>query len=176
MQHSARLPFVFSLFQDPHNKRLAGSDVFSVNQSFTSKFFRLKVNSVQLKETKEEHRATSTRVLEDRQYALDACIVRVMKARKTLQHNLLMAEVLSQAKFPTKPPDVKKRIASLIEREYIERDKNDSSVRRTQGQAHAWRASVWADALGLSGLINGCCSRMLAAPCLLWLQVYLYMA
>lgn len=119
----------FSSSQDPHNKRLVGSDVFSVNQSFTSKFFRLKVNSVQLKETKEEHKATSTRVLEDRQYALDACIVRVMKARKTLQHNLLMAEVLSQAKFPTKPPDVKKRIASLIEREYIERDKNDSSVR-----------------------------------------------
>lgn len=76
----------------------------------------------------EEHAATSTRVLEDRQYALDACIVRVMKARKTLQHNLLMAEVLAQVKFPTRPPDVKKRIASLIEREYMERDKDDNNV------------------------------------------------
>jgi hypothetical protein len=42
---------------------------------------------------------------------------------------LFLLQVLAQAKFPTKPADIKKRIASLIEREYMERDKNDSNVR-----------------------------------------------
>lgn len=44
-----------------------------------------------------------------------------MKSRKTLTHNQLMSEVISQLKFPSKPVDIKKRIASLIEREYMER-------------------------------------------------------
>jgi len=116
------------LLKEPRNKKLLPTDVFTLNTEFNHKLFRIKINSVQLKETKDEQAATATKVLEDRQYALDACIVRVMKARKTMQHQLLIGEVLAQAKFPTKPADIKKRIASLIEREYMERDKNDSNV------------------------------------------------
>ena len=101
-----------------------------MNTDFSHKLFRVKINSVQLKETKEEQKSTTTRVFEDRQYALDAAIVRIMKARKTLSHQLLVMEVIQQIKFPTKPADIKKRIASLIEREYMERDKNDSAVRQ----------------------------------------------
>ncbi|KAG5622109.1 hypothetical protein H5410_007327 [Solanum commersonii] len=33
-----------------------------------------------------------------------------------------------QLKFPVKPADLKKRIESLIEREYLERDKNNPQV------------------------------------------------
>jgi cullin-4 len=81
------------LLKEPRNKKLLPTDVFSLNNDFTHRLFRIKINSVQLKETREEQAATSTRVLEDRQYALDACIVRVMKARKTMQHQLLIGEV-----------------------------------------------------------------------------------
>lgn len=116
------------LLKEPRNKKLLPSDVFTLNADFAYKLFRIKINSVQLKETKEEHKATSARVLEDRQYALDACIVRVMKSRKTLHHAQLVGEVLAQSKFPAKPADIKRRIASLIEREYMCRDENDTNM------------------------------------------------
>ena len=61
-------------------------------------------------------------VSRDRQYAVDAAIVRVMKARKTLPHQQLLADVLARLKHPATPADIKLRIESLIDREYLERD------------------------------------------------------
>jgi cullin 4 len=84
---------------------------------------------------------------------VDAIIVRLMKARKKLSHSQLMNEIFSQLKYlacpcPSLPlslslthsihslslfrfsattADIKKRIESLIEREYMERDKDDTS-------------------------------------------------
>ena len=60
---------------------------------------------------------------------IDAAIVRVMKTRKTLSHKLLVAELLQQLKFPIKQSDLKKRIESLIDREYLERDEGNANVR-----------------------------------------------
>ena len=51
-----------------------------------------------------------------------------MKARKTLSHNNLISELLSQLKYPAKTVDLKKRIESLIEREYLKRDADDSTM------------------------------------------------
>ena len=109
---------------------IAETDSFSVDLTFRSPLFRIKVPSLQLKETKEEQRSTTSKVFEDRQYAIDAAIVRVMKARKTMSHGQLMAEVIAAfaQKFPVKPGDIKKRIGTLIEREYMERDKDNSQV------------------------------------------------
>ena len=46
-----------------------------------------------------------------------------MQTRKQLQHNELIAEVTRQlsARFTPTPPFIKKRIESLIEREFLER-------------------------------------------------------
>lgn len=55
---------------------------------------------------------------------VDAAIVRIMKTRKNLAHSLLMSELFSQVKFPATAVDLKKRIESLIERDYLERDPN----------------------------------------------------
>jgi cullin 4 len=58
---------------------------------------------------------------------IDAAIVRIMKSRKTLGHRDLVGEVLNQLKFPAAGVDIKKRIESLIEREYLERTEGDRS-------------------------------------------------
>ncbi|CAB1337425.1 unnamed protein product, partial [Coregonus sp. 'balchen'] len=73
----------------------------------------------------EEQASTTERVYQDRQYQIDAAIVRIMKMRKTQSHNLLVSEVYNQLKFPVKPADLKKRIESLIDRDYMERDKEN---------------------------------------------------
>ena len=36
-------------------------------------------------------------------------------------------ELYNQLKFPVKPPDLKKRIESLIDRDYMERDKDNAN-------------------------------------------------
>jgi cullin-4 len=81
-----------------------------------------------MKETEAEHKETEEQVSQDRQYQIDAAIVRIMKTRKSLAHNLLLSELINQLRFATKPVDLKKRIESLIERDYIARDKNDTQV------------------------------------------------
>ena len=50
----------------------------------------------------EENVSTTERVFQDRQYQVDAAIVRIMKTRKSLTHNLLLTELYQQLKFPVK--------------------------------------------------------------------------
>ena len=108
--------------------RLDRDDVVVFNRGFKSAAYRVKVNNLQLKESTEEREATSDRVIQDRQYQVDAAVVRIMKTRKTLSHVLLMNELVQQLKFTVRPADMKKRIESLIEREYLERDAQKASV------------------------------------------------
>ena len=58
-------------------------------------------------------------------YTVDAVVVRIMKMRKTLKHSQLIGEVMSQLKFAMKPSDLKMRVESLIDRDYLERDSAD---------------------------------------------------
>jgi len=116
------------LTKDPKGKDVNDTDHFWFNSDFTNKFFRIKINTIQLKETSEEVEKTNEEVFRDREYQVDAAIVRTMKARKRLSHAQLISELLVQLRFPAQTSDLKKRIASLIERDYLERDSNDSSV------------------------------------------------
>ncbi|CAG9855429.1 unnamed protein product [Phyllotreta striolata] len=109
----------------PKGRDIDDFDKFRFNNDFTNKLFRIKINQIQMKETTEEQKATEERVFQDRQYQIDAAIVRIMKMRKTLSHNLLISELYLQLKFPVKPTDLKKRIESLIDRDYMERDKDN---------------------------------------------------
>ena len=66
------------------------------------------------------------KVAEDRNHAIDAGIVRIMKARITLSHNALINEVVSiLSTFRPQIRDIKQRIENLISREFLERDRND---------------------------------------------------
>uniref|UniRef100_A0A670Z609 Cullin family profile domain-containing protein n=1 Tax=Pseudonaja textilis TaxID=8673 RepID=A0A670Z609_PSETE len=113
------------LAKGPKGKDVEDGDKFTCNDDFRHKLFRIKINQIQMKETVEEQASTTERVFQDRQYQIDAAIVRIMKMRKTLTHNLLVSEVYNQLKFPVKPADLKKRIESLIDRDYMERDKEN---------------------------------------------------
>jgi cullin-4 len=118
------------LRKEPKGRDVADSDAFFFDTSFKHQLFRIKINSIQMRENEHENEQTTERVFQDRQYQIDAAIVRTMKARKTLTHSLLISELFQQLKFPLKPPDIKKRIESLIDREYLERDPNQSTVYR----------------------------------------------
>ncbi|CAB1327449.1 unnamed protein product [Coregonus sp. 'balchen'] len=111
------------LNKSPRGKDIEDGDRFNFNNDFRHKLFRIKINQIQMKETVEEQVSTTERVFQDRQYQIDAAVVRIMKMRKTLSHNLLVSELYNQLKFPVKPGDLKKRIESLIDRDYMERDK-----------------------------------------------------
>ncbi|XP_072675388.1 cullin-4B-like isoform X5 [Canis lupus baileyi] len=113
------------LIKNPKGKDVEDGDRFFCNEEFNHKLFKIKINQIQEKETIEEHTITTQRVFQDRQYQIDAAIVRIMKIRKTLNHNVLLSELYNQLKFTLKPSDLKKRIESLIERDYMERDKEN---------------------------------------------------
>ena len=141
------------LMKEPKGKDINDDDEFIYVSDFTSKAFRIKINTIQvfnfitinpkklvchqqlsifyfaqLKETTEENEKTHEEVFRERQYQVDAAIVRIMKSRKRLSHNMLISELMAQLKFPAKSSELKQRIESLIERDYLERDRDDSSV------------------------------------------------
>ncbi|CAM8996218.1 unnamed protein product [Rhodiola kirilowii] len=116
------------LLKEPKGKDVGDDDLFVFNESLTASLYRIKVNAIQMKETVEENTSTTERVYQDRQHQIDAAIVRIMKTRKVLSHTLLITELYQQLKFPIKPSDIKKRIESLIDRDYLERDKSNSQI------------------------------------------------
>jgi len=110
------------------------NDSFTFNKDYTSKLKRVKIPLVSMKETQLDSYLSNSKksdipapVEEDRRHLIEAAIVRIMKARKSLNHNCLVAEVSRQlsVRFAPTPQFIKKRIESLIEREYLERDVND---------------------------------------------------
>ncbi|KAF5193861.1 Cullin-4, partial [Thalictrum thalictroides] len=109
----------------PKGREVADNDYFLFNDEFSAPLYRIKVNTIQLKETVEESASTTERVFQDRPYRVDAAIIRLMKAKKVLSHPLLVTELFQQLNFPVKMAYLKKRIESLIDREYLERDEND---------------------------------------------------
>jgi len=111
---------------------------------------RVKIQTVAAKgESEPERKETRSKVDEDRKHEIEAAIVRIMKARKSMQvvmekaqlmsieffiyalllkqHNVLVAEVTEQLKsrFLPSPVIIKKRIEGLIEREYLARTPED---------------------------------------------------
>ncbi|KAL8124509.1 cullin-3A-like [Apium graveolens] len=121
------------LRKEPMSKDIGEDDVFFFNDKFTSKFYKVKIGTVVAqKESEPEKLETRQRVEEDRKPQIEAAIVRIMKARRVLDHNNIVAEVTKQlqSRFLPNPIIIKKRIESLIEREFLERDKEDRKLYR----------------------------------------------
>ncbi|KAK3922428.1 Cullin-3 [Frankliniella fusca] len=119
------------LIKTPRTKEIEANHAFQINDSFSSKLHRVKIQTVAAKgESEPERKETRNKVDEDRKHEIEAAIVRIMKARKRMAHNVLVTEVTEQLKsrFLPSPVIIKKRIEGLIEREYLARTPEDRKV------------------------------------------------
>lgn len=104
------------LVKSPKSKDVKMTDTFVVNKAFSDPKYRIKINQIQLKETKAENKETHERVAADRQFETQAAIVRIMKSRKTMTHPQLVAEVINQTKSrgAMDPADIKQNIEKYV--------------------------------------------------------------
>ncbi|EPY49661.1 Cullin 3 [Schizosaccharomyces cryophilus OY26] len=120
------------LLKEPKSRDINAGDQFTFNDNFTSNMARLKISTVAQVRVEDdgERKRTMEKVDESRKHQADACIVRVMKDRKTLEHNQLVAEVTRQlsSRFQPNPIMIKRRIEALIEREYLQRSAENGRI------------------------------------------------
>ncbi|KAJ4352975.1 hypothetical protein N0V95_003768 [Ascochyta clinopodiicola] len=126
LQSLAVAPKTRILVKEPMSKDVKPTDKFFFNDGFNGKFVKIKVgviSSGNKVESDRERRETEKKNDDSRQFCIEAAVVRIMKQRKELSHQQLILETLSQLAGQFKPEVnmVKKRIESLIEREYLER-------------------------------------------------------
>ena len=107
------------LRKEPKGRDVSENDSFVFNADFTCPLARVKIAQIAAKiETPQERQETNVKIEEERKNQVEACIVRIMKSRKTLAHNELVNEVVQQLmqRFQPSPALIKKRIESLLDR------------------------------------------------------------
>ncbi|XP_050368069.1 cullin-1-like [Argentina anserina] len=115
------------LVKEPNTKTVKPEDSFVFNSKFTDRMRKIKIP---LPPMVDEKKKVTEDVEKERKYVIDAALVRIMKSRKVLGHQKLIMECVEMLQ-PIFRPDVKaikKRIENLIAGEYLERDKEDSSI------------------------------------------------
>ncbi|GAA6005797.1 hypothetical protein JCM11491_004014 [Sporobolomyces phaffii] len=115
----------------PKGRDIGETDTFSFNSAFTAPITKIKIQTVVNKvETADERQVTDSKVEEGRNTQCDACIVRIMKDRKTLEHGKLISETVRQLahRFTPSVPMVKRAIERLIDKEYLERNAADRKL------------------------------------------------
>lgn len=88
-----------ALLKEPAIKSIEDDHIFKLNSSFKANKRRIVINQFQMKESTQEQIKTKEKVFLDRQYQVDAAIVRIMKTRKKLTHTELLTELYDQLKF-----------------------------------------------------------------------------
>ncbi|KAL3351523.1 hypothetical protein AABB24_019887, partial [Solanum stoloniferum] len=114
------------LTKEPSNRTVSSTDHFEFNSKFTDRMRRIRIPLPFV----DERKKVVEDVDKDRRYAIDACIVRIMKSRKVLPHQQLVLECVEQLSRMFKPDfkAIKKRIEDLITRDYLERDKENPNL------------------------------------------------
>ncbi|CAL9136947.1 unnamed protein product [Musa textilis] len=116
------------LNKEPDSQTISRTDCFEFNSEFTEKMKRIKIPPPPV----DERRKVIQDVDKDREHAIDAAIIRIMKSRKVVVNQQLEVECMEHLKHVFKP-DIKafkKRIEALITREYLERDQKNPSIFR----------------------------------------------
>ncbi|PGH19226.1 hypothetical protein AJ80_04091 [Polytolypa hystricis UAMH7299] len=127
LQSLAVAPKTRILKKEPMSRDVKPTDKFFFNEGFQSQYTKIKVGVVSTGgnrvENQDERKETDQKMNEERSFGVDAAIVRIMKQRKKLAHSQLITEVITQlaTRFTPDVHLIKKRIESLIEKEYLER-------------------------------------------------------
>ena len=114
------------LKKEPNTKMVGHKDTFEFNTKFTDKMRRIKIPLPPMDDKKK----VMEDVDKDRQYSIDACIVRIVKSRKQLPLQMLILECVEQLGQMFKPDVklIKKRVEDIIVHEYLERDNEDPKI------------------------------------------------
>jgi len=125
-------PKVKVMRKAPNTKEVKDDDKFQINPKYSNARAKIPIPTLNIKSAAsgKQDEKNMEAIYRLRRHQMDAAIVRIMKARKTLKHPDLVTEVVKQlrGRFTPKPVDIKKRIANLIELEYLERDENDRQL------------------------------------------------
>eukprot|EP01110_Echinostelium_bisporum_P003408 TRINITY_DN1830_c3_g1_i1.p1 TRINITY_DN1830_c3_g1~~TRINITY_DN1830_c3_g1_i1.p1 ORF type:complete len:756 (-),score=264.43 TRINITY_DN1830_c3_g1_i1:123-2390(-) len=119
---------------DEDAKKWDENTKFTVNTKLASKKMKIACNiPVMVDDVKsgggQPSDVTKQEVEQDRVFKLRAAIVRIMKSRKTLSHNELVAETTSQVSrwFTPRITTIKKVIEYLIDQDYIKRSADEGT-------------------------------------------------
>ena len=113
------------------DRNVSDADCFAINSAFTYKNRKFKLPGLTSGSGGGgSGMPTDADIDQLRKVQIDACIVRVMKARRVLTFNELTQLVIDQLSklFQAQPRHIKLRIEDLIMRAYLKRDENDPST------------------------------------------------
>lgn len=126
---------ILSKVTNKSKKEILSTDKFALNINFTCNVHKLKIATIISPkdvevEASDERAALTDKINEDRRHQIDAATVRIMKSRKSMDHNQLVGEIIQQVghRFQPSVQIVKQTLESLIEREYLKRDEKDRKV------------------------------------------------
>jgi len=117
---------------DPKKENIKKGDVFLLREKIPAKKLPRKIQFPpgSAKQTQKEANQDHELVMKQREFEVEAAMVRVMKARNRLDWNQLQVEVINilKERFNPDAKMLKKRLESLIDRKFFERDENDPKI------------------------------------------------
>ena len=120
------------LLKNTSEKEIANKTEIFLNGDYRKKLFRVIVPVLANKEQIEENigQAVSESVEDDRKHMIEAVIVKIMKSRRVIMHQMLVNEVIKMVswKFVANQKQIKGRIENLIEREFLQRDPKNPNM------------------------------------------------
>lgn len=127
--HSLSWGKINILEKTPGTREILPTDMFAFNAGFTSKHHKIRINNIASREAAEEIPVSpSEEVAADRQYLIDAAIIRVLKRQKSLELYKLVELVSEQIKAPLGAAECSKRLEMLMEREFVTRSPENPNI------------------------------------------------
>ena len=157
LQSISVVPTTRILKKVPMSRSINSGDMFSLNLDFKHPQTKFKIAAISTSssinkesntnsnnnidatvanskiENEEEHEKTLQSIQKSRDHEIDAAIVRIMKARKSVKYQILVSEVIRliedvSKRFRPQPSQIKMRLEDLVDKEYIRRDDDDHEV------------------------------------------------
>jgi len=110
-----------------------GQARYAANWNFETRARRIKVPLLpadKSAQASEDRLANLLKISEERRYAVEATIVRIMKTQRQLRYAELSSQVVSALApiFQAQAKTIRKRVDDLVERDYLELDEADDSL------------------------------------------------